>query len=96
MCADSLEQKLAGMNENDEMSTNSTLNPTEGNPEMAKEIPFFCGFVKNDNSVTPDTTTNDEEDLSYWYECVNPNLNPMEELLVSLESRDDEEDDSIF
>ena len=78
------------------MSTNFTSNPTEGNPEIAKEIPVFCGFVKNNNSVTPDTTTNDEEELSYWYECVDPNLNPTGELLVSLESRDDEEDDSIF
>ena len=96
MCVDSLQQKLAGINENDATSTNFTSNPTERNSEMAKEIPFFCGFIKNDNTVTPDTTTNDEQDLSYWNECVDPNLNPMEELLVSLESRDDEEDDSIF
>ena len=46
----------------------------------------------HDPALNPNTQTN----LSYWYECVNPNLNPTEELLASLESRDDEEDDSIF
>ena len=43
MCVDSLQQKLAGINENDATSTNFTSNPTEGNPEMAKEIPLQAG-----------------------------------------------------
>ena len=74
--------------END--STQNAYNPTVWNPCADEDIPIFCGFVENENEITPNTTTKHEEDTSYWMECVDPNFNPHGKILESFESADDE------
>ena len=63
--------------------------------ECSREIPIFCGFINDDNNTTP-TTKNDEKlALSFLFKCINTNFNPQEQIFVSIESQDDEEDDDI-
>ena len=63
--------------------------------ERSREIPIFCGFIHDDNNTTPTTKNNEKLALSFLFECINPNFDPQEEILVSIESQEDEENDSI-
>ena len=62
--------------------------------ERSREIPIFRGSINHDNNTTPTTKNNEKLALSFLFKCINPNFNPKEEIFVSMESRDDEEDDS--
>ena len=67
---------------------------TEGNSNVAEKFQFIV-VSSTDNNITP-TTKNDEKlALSFLFKCINPNFDPQEEILVSIESQEDEENDSI-
>ena len=82
--------------DSEKTSTEVAYKATEGNQDISEKTPIFCGFVDNNQNVTPVTTGDHEENLSYLIECVDPNFCPTEPVLASIESQEDGDDVSIF
>ena len=76
--------------------TKSSYESTERNLTDQEDVPIFCQFIDETQIVTPSTAVELQENLSFFLECVDPNLCPNEDILASIESQNDEEDEEIF
>ena len=77
-------------------STEVSYKATEGNVQASENTPIFCGFLGSNQNVTPFATEDHKENLTFLMECVDPNFQPTEPVLASIESQEDEDNDSIF
>ena len=51
--------------------TETTYIPTPWNLGEKNETPIFCGFTNKGKTLTPNTTVQHKEELSYLMECVD-------------------------